>query len=167
MAQIVISFHKFQSFDFRYDPKNARDLEAKSLKRLGYKIQKFCCTEMMYPPSTFPPKRYIFIHKVPVKIYGLKAKRRRLVNPNRVTIKKLQQLSIVFLTLVTLATVQNTTAALPTDSLYISESKSNEKIELSATMKTKKEIPLWLDALIALTVLSITTQFICVSQYHK
>lgn len=44
---------------------------------------------------------------------------------------------------------------------------NSQPIQLQSTIKPKKEFPLWLDALIALSIASITSQFIFISQHPK
>jgi hypothetical protein len=54
------------------DAKINRDFQAHRLRAEGYKVKIFREIVMMYPPSTYPPKRYCYIHKVPTTVYCVK-----------------------------------------------------------------------------------------------
>lgn len=78
---IVKEFTQGDSYSWDYDPRKSRDDEAKKFKLEGYKVKRWCEVRDMYPPSTYPPRSYKYIHKRPTKVYCVKTvgRKRKLI----------------------------------------------------------------------------------------
>jgi hypothetical protein len=63
---------QFPKINIDSDARIIRDKKACELRAEGYKVKRFSKIVMMYPPSTYPPKRYCYIHKVPTTVYCVK-----------------------------------------------------------------------------------------------
>jgi len=63
---------QFPKINIDSNARISRDFQAYRLRAEGYKVKRFSKIVMMYPPSTYPPKRYCYIHMVPTTVYCVK-----------------------------------------------------------------------------------------------